>query len=244
MGVHHILFCSKPKRIPVKISVLQHAAYEGPGEIAAWAAFRHHATHVHHLYRGDEFPALDSFDLLVVMGGEMNIYQDRDYPWLKPERNLIHSVLQQGKKVVGICLGSQLIADALGSRVHQNAEYEIGWLPITFTDEGRDMFPELPSTTTVLHWHGDTFELPPGAIRLAASPGCPEQGFVVGKKCLGLQFHLETDPSLVRQFVEGQAHWPTGPYVQSPPTILAGASAHHEKNREILYALLDRFCAG
>ncbi len=185
------------------ISVLQHAAFEGPGEIAQWAALRGHATHIHHLYRGDEFPMPDAFDLLVVMGGEMNIYQDRDYPWLRTERNLIRSALEQGKRVVGICLGSQLIADALGSRVHQNAEYEIGWLPLTFTDEGRDTFPGLPPTATVLHWHGDTFELPQGATRLAMSPGCAEQGFVIKKKCLGLQFHFEVDPDLARQMVEG-----------------------------------------
>jgi GMP synthase (glutamine-hydrolysing) len=228
----------------VTISVLQHAAFEGPGEIAAWANLRGHVTHIHHLYRGDEFPALDSFDLLVVMGGEMNIYQDRDYPWLKPERNLIRSALQQSKKVVGICLGSQLIADALGSRVHQNAEYEIGWFLITFTREGHHAFPELPLQATVLHWHGDTFELPSGATRLALSQGCLEQGFVIKKKCLGLQFHFEVDPALAKQMVEGSSdNWPKGMYVQTPQAILSDASIHYEQNQKILYGLLNWFCA-
>ena len=224
---------------------MQHAAFEGPGEIAAWANLHGYAVRIHHLYRGDEFPSVDSFDLLVVMGGEMNIYQDRDYPWLKPERNLIRTALQQGKKVVGICLGSQLIADAFGSRVHQNAEYEIGWFPITFTNEGLDAFPELPAQATVLHWHGDTFELPSGATRLAMSPGCPEQGFIIQKKCLGLQFHFEVDPTLAKQMVEGSSdNWPKGIYVQSPQSILDEATLHYEKNRKILYGLLDHFCAG
>src|SRR5260221_3791196 len=98
----------------MKIGVLQHAAHEGPGEIAAWAEKRGHALAVHHLYRGDPVPGLDSFDFLVVMGGEMNIYQYRDWPWLKPERELIGAALGQGKRVAGICLGAQLIADALG----------------------------------------------------------------------------------------------------------------------------------
>jgi len=227
----------------MKISVLQHAAFEGPGEIAAWARLHGHAVTTHHLYHGDALPPPDSFDLLVVMGGEMNIYQDRDYPWLKAERAFIHSTLQQGKKVVGICLGSQFLADALGSRVHQNPEHELGWLPITFTPEGRNVFPLLPSEATVLHWHGDTFETPSGAVRLAESLGCSNQGFVIPGKCLALQFHFETDPSLVKLFVEGQAHWPKGPYVQSPQAILANASIHHEKNREILYNLLDQFCS-
>ncbi len=228
----------------MKISVLQHAAFEGPGEIEAWATLHGHAVCIYHLYRENKFPALDSFDLLVVMGGEMNVYQDRDYPWLKAERNFIHSALQQGKWVVGICLGAQLIADALGSRVHQNAEYEIGWLPVTFTHEGRNAFPELPAVATVLHWHGDTFELPYGAMRLAGSLGCPEQGFVIKNKCLALQFHMETDPSLVKLFVESQSHWPSDPYAQTPEIILDNASTYYEKNRKILYGLLDQFSEG
>src|SRR5471030_3022431 len=111
----------------MKISVLQHANYEGPGEIGAWAARHGHAIRVHHLYRHDPMPFIDSFDLLLVMGGEMNIYQYRDWPWLKPESAIIRSTLEQGKPVVGICLGGQLIADALGTQVVQNAEIELGW---------------------------------------------------------------------------------------------------------------------
>ncbi|MDB4793449.1 type 1 glutamine amidotransferase [Methylacidiphilales bacterium] len=225
----------------MRINVLQHAAFEGPGEIGAWAASHGHAMRTHHLYRGEELPALDSFDALVVMGGEMNIYQDRDYPWLKPERKLIQTAMEQGKRVIGICLGSQLIADALGARVHQNPEYEIGWFPVTFTGEGRGTFPQLPVAATVLHWHGDTFELPAGATRLAASTGCSEQGFFIEEKCLALQFHLETDPLLVGLFVEGQGHWPSGLYAQSPKVILSEATAYHDKNREILHGLLDQF---
>jgi GMP synthase-like glutamine amidotransferase len=226
----------------MKIAILQHAAYEGPGEIAAWAARHGHSQTVHHLYRGDALPGPDGFDLLVVMGGEMNIYQYRDWPWLKPERELIRAALGGGKRVAGICLGAQLIADALGARVVQNAEHEIGWLPVRWTDGARAVFPELGAASTVLHWHGDTFELPAGATRLAASEGCPEQGFLIGKKCLALQFHLEVDPGLVRQFVEGQGQWPTGPYAQSPKVILRDAIAHHEKNRSLLHGMLDRFC--
>src|SRR5271170_2467499 len=132
----------------MKICVLQHAAFEGPGEIAAWAARHDHAVSVHHLYRGDPLPGLKDFDLLVVMGGEMNIYQYRDWPWLKPESAFIKYALADEKKVVGICLGAQLIADVLGARVFQNAEHEIGWFPVTWTAEARAAFPDMPSSST------------------------------------------------------------------------------------------------
>jgi GMP synthase-like glutamine amidotransferase len=226
----------------MNISVLQHAAYEGPGEMAAWAAQHGHAVGVHHLYKGEALPRLEDFDLLVVMGGEMNIYHYRDWPWLKPESAFIKTALTRGKRVVGICLGAQLIADALGARVVQNAEVEVGWLPVVWTDEARAAFPGLSATSTVLHWHGDTFALPEGATRLAASEGCPEQGFFVPGKCLALQFHLEVDPSLVQQFVESQGAWPTGPYAQTPKTILREAASHCDTNRRLLHGLLDEFC--
>jgi GMP synthase-like glutamine amidotransferase len=226
----------------MKISVLQHAAFEGPGEIATWAEKHGHSVSVCHLYRGDALPAPDSFDLLVVMGGEMNIYQYRDWPWLKTESAFIKSALEQGKRVVGICLGAQLIADALGARVVQNAQIELGWFPIKWTREACTLFPGLPAVSTVLHWHGDTFGLPPGAIRLAASEGCSEQGYVIPGKCLGLQFHMEVDPGLVAAFVEGQGEWHEGPFVQSGKTILQEAPSHCDANRQLLHGMLDAFC--
>lgn len=122
----------------MKLAVLQHAEAEGPGEIANWARERGHEVAITRLDRGEAFP--ESFDALVVMGGEMNIYQDRDYPWLKAERRFVRAALEAGKRVVGICLGSQLLADALGSRVVQNAEHEIGWFPVLFTREAREVF--------------------------------------------------------------------------------------------------------
>ncbi len=227
----------------MKISVLQHARFEGPGEIAGWAAERGHTVNVHHLYRVDSLPQLGAFDLLVVMGGEMNIYQYRDWPWLKAESAFIQSALAEGKPVVGMCLGAQLIADALGARVTQNAVYEVGWFPVTWTDEARALFPALSAISTVLHWHGDMFRLPPGAIRLATSKGCPEQGFVIPKKCLGLQFHMEVDPDLVAEFVDSQTEWPEGAYVQKPGGILSEAPPNCDRNRRLLHGMLDAFVA-
>ncbi len=226
----------------MKIAVLQHAEFEGPAEIAKWAAERGHSVSVHHLYRGEALPAFDTFELLVVMGGEMNIYQYRDWPWLKEESAFIATTLEIGKKVVGICLGAQLIADVLGARVVQNPQVELGWLPVIWTPEARAAFPALPASAMVLHWHGDTFGLPPGATRLAASEGCAEQGFVIQDRCLALQFHMEVDPAQVKYFIASQTEWPAGPCVQSAEAIAAEAVEHCAANRPLLWAMLDGFC--
>ncbi len=215
----------------MKISVLQHAACEGPGEIAAWATRHHHPVSIHHLYRGEPVPSLDDFDLLVVMGGEMNIYQYRDYKWLRVEADLIRRAMLRNKRVVGICLGAQLIADALGSRVYQNPFHELGWFPVMWTTEAQTAFPhlqQLQDGAVVLHWHGDTFSTPQDAIRLGVSKGCVDQGFVIPGKCLALQF---TD-------------WPAGPYVQTPDAIISEAPRHHQNTRHILHGMLDQFCQG
>jgi GMP synthase-like glutamine amidotransferase len=225
----------------VKICVLQHAAYEGPGEIATWAKLRGHDVDVRHLYCGDTLPALEEFDLLVIMGGEMNIYQYRDWPWLQAESHFIQGALNAGKPAVGICLGAQFLADALGSRVVQNPVHELGWFPVTWTAESREIFAELPSASPVLHWHGDRFGLPMGATRLAVSDGCAEQGFLFPGKALGLQFHMEVDPDLVKLYVESQGEWPKGKYVQDPKQILAEAVAHCDRNSALLHGMLDRF---
>jgi GMP synthase-like glutamine amidotransferase len=226
----------------MKFHVLQHAAYEGPGEIGTWIQKRGHAMAVTHLYNGEPLPTLQDFDALVVMGGEMNIYEDRDWPWLKTERAFVSAVLTSGKPVAGICLGAQFLADALGARVVQNPEHELGWFPIEWTPEAITAYlPRLVEPSTVLHWHGDTFNLPDGATPLASSEGCSEQGFVIPGKCLALQFHMEVDPGLVKLYVSSQVEWPVGRFVQKPDAINAEARKHCTQNRELLHGLLDKF---
>lgn len=225
----------------MRISAFQHAAGEGPGTIASWARERGHVLTVHYLYRGESPPTLSDFDLLVILGGDMNVYQYRDYPWLVTERELVSAALLAGQRVFGICLGAQMIADVLGSRVAQNPEREIGWFPITLTEEARSWLPSLPLTSTVLHWHNDTFSLPLKAKRLGQSAACPEQGFFIEQKCLGLQFHLEVEPSM---FTGSTDTRPLSEYVQLPEQIVAQAGVHAEENCALMYQLLDRFCEG
>lgn len=225
----------------MKIAVLQHAAYEGPGEIAVWAEQHGHSVATHHLYRGDTLPALEDFDLLVIMGGEMNIYQYRQWPWLKPETEFIKAAIKADKPAIGICLGAQFLADAYGARVVQNPVHELGWHPINWTAEARAAYPALPASSSVLHWHGDTYGLPEDAQRLADSEGCPEQGFLIEGKCLALQFHMEVDPDLVNLYVQSQGEWPSGKFVQKPEQILAEAAANCARNRALLHGMLDAF---
>ena len=186
-----------------------------------------HTVSISHLYRGDALPALQDFDALVIMGGEMNIYQYRDWPWLQPESELIQAALRHGKPAVGICLGAQFLADALGSRVVQNPVYELGWFPVFWTAESRDWFPNLPSGGPVLHWHGDRFSLPMGATRLAISLGCHEQGFIVPGKALALQFHMEVNPALVKLYVESQGKL-------ALRQVCSRSESDSERSREVL----------
>jgi GMP synthase (glutamine-hydrolysing) len=142
------------------------------------------------LYADEKPPAVGDFDLLVVMGGSMNIYQHRDFPWLVAEKEYLRTVMAANKPILGICLGAQLLADILGGKVYQNPEKEIGWFPVRFLDRSAP-FAAFPESMKVMHWHGDTFELPPGARLVAESAGCPRQAFVWGDRVVGLQFHLE-----------------------------------------------------
>ena len=199
-----------------------------------------------HWYRGDAAPDTAGIDFLVIMGGGMNIYQHRDYPWLAAEKELIAKVIGEGKPALGICLGSQLIADVMGGRVYQNGEYEIGWFPVRMLEAAPEqrLFAGFPEELTALHWHGDTFELPPGATLLASTVACRNQAFVCGKNVVGLQFHIEVRPEDVRMFVQGETGpLPEGRYVQSFEEILAG-DANIPAVHRVLAGLLEGMAGG
>lgn len=174
----------------MRIHSLEHQPSEGPGKILDWVAARGHAIERTALYANEGPPDLDGFDLLVIMGGGMNIYQHRDHPWLVAEKEFLRRAIDAQKPILGICLGAQLLADVLGGKVYQNPEKEIGWFPIEITDR-RAPLAAFPVRMNVMHWHGDTFELPPSVRVVAESEGCPNQAFVFGDRVVGLQFHLE-----------------------------------------------------
>ena len=222
----------------MKIHSLEHQSYEGPGRIADWAQARGHTLARTALYAGELPPPPEDFDLLVVMGGSMNIYQQRDHPWLVGEKRFLAEVLAAGKPVLGICLGAQLLADALGGKVFQNAEKEIGWWPVRVFDRSAP-FATFPETLTVMHWHGDTFSLPPGARGVADSAGCAQQAFVHGDRVVGLQFHLEQGPVNVAELADAcAAELTPARYVQTRAQ-LAELQPGFAETDAALFGLLD-----
>jgi len=227
----------------MRIHALQHVDFEGVGHIGRWIASRGHTLTLTRLYAGDPLPLLADFDRLVIMGGPMNIYEDDRYPWLAAERALIREAIGAGRSAVGICLGAQLLADALGSKVVAGKNKEIGWWPIRLTGAGKrsGFLADLPETPTVFHWHGDTFAIPPGAVHLAESEGCASQAFLYDQRILGLQFHLESTPETVRELVAHCGHeLVPGRYIQSAAEIVAVDPAVFGEIHHLLETLLDR----
>lgn len=191
----------------MRIHVLPHVAFEGPAAIADWAHARGHRLTTSRLDRREALPALDAVDWLVVMGGPMGVADVEAHPWIEAEVRFLREAFTSERRVLGICLGAQLIAHALGARVHPAADKEIGWFPVERVDVGEaDVFDRFPPRFTPLHWHGDTFDLPPGAVHLARGPGCAHQAFQVGRRVLGLQFHLEATPASVEALVDHGFH--------------------------------------
>lgn len=208
----------------MRIHSFEHVPFEDLAQIGVWAENQGHTLSRTRFYANEQLPALSQLDWLVIMGGPMNIYEENRYPWLSQEKAFIGDAISQGKLVLGICLGAQLIADVLGGPVSRNQYKEIGWLPVSLraTASSSPLFDNFPSEFTAFHWHGDTFELPSGALGVASSSGCANQAFAYTNKVVGLQFHLESTPASVKKLLDncGDELVP-GPYVQTPAEILA-----------------------
>ena len=224
----------------MNICCLKHVSFEGPGSIAQWARSRGHDLKIVEVYLGGDFPELNSFDCLLVMGGPMNIYEDKKYPWLIPEKALIRQAIQSGKQVVGVCLGAQLIADALDVPVSRGHSSEIGWFAI---ERSADCPPEfaLPERLRTCHWHGDTFALPAGARLLASSAAYPNQGFLYEDRILAWQCHLEATPDSLQALVHNCAEEITdGPYIMDADTLLSEPAETYASMQQFLFRQLDR----
>jgi len=208
----------------LRIHWFQHVPFEGLGSIEGWVKRAGHRLSASRLWKGDLPPAVTDLDWLIVMGGPMGVVDEDRYPWLLPEKRFIETCLAAGKRVLGICLGAQLLAEALGAAVTPNGRREIGWFPVRF-DLGACVeasWPIFPETLPAFHWHGDRFEIPPGGRLLAESDACDRQAFSWGDRVLGLQFHLETTEEAAAALIAHcKDELTDGAFIQTPEEMLA-----------------------
>lgn len=225
----------------MRIHYLQHVPFEDLANIEPWAAARGHAVTGTALHAGESLPPLEDVDWLIVLGGPMGVHDTHDYPWLRPEKALIREAIDTGRLVLGICLGAQLIADALGATVGSNGCKEVGWHPVSLTDAGGQspLFQGLPKVFTAFHWHGDCFEIPDGACHAARSAACPNQAFGYGNRVLALQFHVETSQAAADRLIANcPGDLDAGPHSQDEAAVRHGM-AHIPAMQSIMATLLD-----
>jgi len=189
------------------VLAIQHVSFEDLGSFNEVLQAQHGEIHSLEAPLID-FSTLDPLapDLLVVLGGPIGAYEENAYPFLLPELALLRQRLAAKRPTLGICLGAQLMARALGARVYPAGVKEIGWTALTLTEAGERSCLAALNGGPVLHWHGDTFDLPEGATLLASTAVCAHQAFSVGDYALGLQFHPETTASSLERWFVGHAH--------------------------------------
>lgn len=219
---------------------LQHVPFEGLGGIEEWLAEQNAGITVTQFFEPEaSLPELDGIDLLIIMGGPMSVNDEDEYPWLLEEKAFIRSAIEAGKPVLGVCLGAQAMAAAMGSRVHRGPAKEIGWFPVTRAGEGEGAFA-FPETIDVFHWHGETFDLPEGAVHLASSEVVENQAFQLGERAIGLQFHLETTPATARALLTHcNDELVLAPYIQTAERILSAPPERYEAVHALTRELLE-----
>jgi GMP synthase-like glutamine amidotransferase len=227
------------------IHCFQHVAFETPGTILEWARQNSHSISYTYFFETSfRLPALQDIDALLIMGGYMNVDEEQQFPWLKEEKRFIAQAIAAGKKVIGICLGSQLIAAALGAKVYKGAEKEIGFFPITFNKEAlaHPLFNHFGNPYTAFHWHGDTFDLPANAQLVASTGVCKHQAYHIGNNVLALQFHFEMNEPVIEVMMKHDGHEldEAGSYIQSKNEIRK-SFYHLQQNKMDLFVMLDKF---
>jgi GMP synthase-like glutamine amidotransferase len=224
--------------------IFQHTPEEVPGSLAEWLVLRKLPFHVHHWYREPDAPTAGNFDCLVVLGGPMNVDDEADYPWLRTEKSFLRDWIASGRAVLGICLGGQLLAEALGARVGRSECREVGFWKVQRTEAEHPALQSWPAETAVYQFHGDRFELPAGCISLLSSPGCAHQAFARGRSILGLQFHPESTPAWIKGNAGSVKRQEGEPYVQAPEETEREIPRLLPDLKKNFFHLLDGFRAG
>jgi len=225
------------------IGAFIHAPFEQPGLIEEWAKDRGHDFIKVNLYENEIPPPPEVFDLLVIMGGPMGVYDEKEYPFLSFEKEYLKKALKSKPYLFGICLGAQLLAHSLGARIRKNLYPEVGFFPIYFNAQAQLSYPFKDfvkvRTKMAFHYHEDMFEIPKNALRLARSEFCENQGFSFNHdKVIGLQYHWEVTPSIVYDILENTYNYTPQKSVQDKKTILKLAQEYEQEFRDNIYSLL------
>ena len=228
-----------PASRAMRVQVLEHVSFEGVGSIEGWLRARGADVRYTRFHEAEHaLPDARGLDLVIAMGGPMSVNDEATLPWLKAEKQFLRDAIGAGVAVLGVCLGAQLVASALGARVQRNARKEIGWFDVRATP-APDAF-RFPDRLLAFHWHGETFELPPGARRLASSDACLNQAFQLGTNVVGVQFHLETTPqSLDAMIGADRRELVEAAFVQSEAALRAVPASAYRRINEVMVELLD-----
>lgn len=225
----------------MRVHFIQHVPFENPGSLLQWAKNMGHQIHITRVFNEEPFPEPDQYDMLIVMGGPMGIYQEKKFKWMTAEKTCIEQAIHAAKKVLGICLGSQLIASVLGAGVYAHVQQEIGWWPI-YSSNPHPLAQLLPQAFHGFHWHGDTFDLPANAVSLFHSDACTQQGFIYQNHVLALQFHPEIEMHLLLQMLQhGKHELINAPFVQTEHAIIKQTEKFLPQQYPFLIKLLDMF---
>lgn len=222
----------------MRVHVLQHVAFEELGNIEPWLQARNAEITYTRFQQSAALPDMAQIDLVIALGGPMSVNDEAELPWLIAEKRFIADAIDSGIAVLGICLGAQLIAAAKGARVYPAQQTEIGWFPITGLSQAPDSF-NFPASTEVLHWHGETFDLPEGAAHLASSAACKHQAFQLGQRVMGLQFHMEmTRASVDAILLHCADELTVQPYVQSEASLRATTDERYADAGQLMHDVL------
>ena len=223
---------------------LEHVHFENTAGLSPLLASNGFKLNQSALYNSEPLPEIDDFELLIIMGGPMGVHDEDKFSWLKPEKVFIEKCISAKKKIIGICLGAQLLADVFGAKVYSNKYKEIGWHKVRLTGDSKKsrLFKDFPDEFTPFHWHGDTFDIPSGCIRTSESEVCANQSFVFDDRIIALQFHLESTQESIKNLIKYSGEdIMDSPYIQNPDLMLKSSEEKCLENNKLLDKLLNNF---